>query len=374
MNKNFKKYNIFLFIATFARAMVESFVPIVLYKNGFSFREIILYQVIMLAFTVLVVPLLTCITNVIKHKYLLILTVITFAAMNILLINPIHSLQYLVVLGFYYAVYRKSFWMIRRYYNITCTTKTSSGKLSGLIVVNVYLAGVLASLAGGYLIDANFQKYQTIIASTLLLISALPLITLKGDTQTKVEAEDVIAIFKEMPNTNLLYYITYEAYYFINLLFPLYMFIYITNNCKFVGIFNLLLNASSVAFILLFAKKIDKDKKDHLRSITIILAILYLIKASVDNGTLMLIIGVFEGYFLKFHNVSHIRNTAFDAKKYNKAAYNVVLEMIMNTTRFVLAVIYYVLNLSFKPLLIISAILFSLMAVFKFDDGKGGYN
>ena len=53
MNKNFKKYNIFLFIATFARAMVESFVPIVLYKNGFSFREIILYQVIMLAFTVL---------------------------------------------------------------------------------------------------------------------------------------------------------------------------------------------------------------------------------------------------------------------------------------------------------------------------------
>ena len=39
MNKNRKNFNIYVFLSTFARNLIELLIPIILYKFGYSLKE-----------------------------------------------------------------------------------------------------------------------------------------------------------------------------------------------------------------------------------------------------------------------------------------------------------------------------------------------
>ena len=43
MDGNQKKFNIYVFLSTFARNLVELFIPIILYKFGYSVEEVLFY-------------------------------------------------------------------------------------------------------------------------------------------------------------------------------------------------------------------------------------------------------------------------------------------------------------------------------------------
>ena len=43
MDANQKRFNIYVFLSTFARNLIELFIPIVLYNSGFNLTEIIFF-------------------------------------------------------------------------------------------------------------------------------------------------------------------------------------------------------------------------------------------------------------------------------------------------------------------------------------------
>ena len=43
MNKNQRKFGIYVFLSTLSRSLIEVYIPVILYKSGYDLKEIVLY-------------------------------------------------------------------------------------------------------------------------------------------------------------------------------------------------------------------------------------------------------------------------------------------------------------------------------------------
>ena len=46
MNKNQKVFGLYVFLSTFSRNLIEVFIPVILYKFGYTIREVLFYYLI----------------------------------------------------------------------------------------------------------------------------------------------------------------------------------------------------------------------------------------------------------------------------------------------------------------------------------------
>ena len=76
---NIKKYNIFIMLSTIARNMVEIFSSVLLYKMGYSLKEILLFFTILYFVGGIISVIVIYLTKYINAKYILILSSIIFS-------------------------------------------------------------------------------------------------------------------------------------------------------------------------------------------------------------------------------------------------------------------------------------------------------
>ena len=57
IDKNQRRYNIFVFLSTFARQLIELFIPIILYKAWFTIKDIVLYYFCISLFSFVLAPI-----------------------------------------------------------------------------------------------------------------------------------------------------------------------------------------------------------------------------------------------------------------------------------------------------------------------------
>ena len=76
---NIKKYNLFIMISTIARNIVEVFSSVLLYKLGYTFREILLFYSILYFIGMITSIGSIYLTKIIKPKYILMLSSIIFS-------------------------------------------------------------------------------------------------------------------------------------------------------------------------------------------------------------------------------------------------------------------------------------------------------
>jgi hypothetical protein len=96
MEKNQKTFNTYVFLSTFARALIETFIPLLLFKFGYSLKEVILYF-LLYNFIELVIsyPLVKFATKK-GNKILAILGLIAFVVLQILLNYMEYSILYFI--------------------------------------------------------------------------------------------------------------------------------------------------------------------------------------------------------------------------------------------------------------------------------------
>ena len=46
MDKNQKNFNLYVFLSTFSRNLIEIFIPILLYKSGYGLKDVLYYYLI----------------------------------------------------------------------------------------------------------------------------------------------------------------------------------------------------------------------------------------------------------------------------------------------------------------------------------------
>lgn len=116
--KNKKKFDLYVFLSSFARGLIEVFIPLILFKYGYSLKEVIGYFFIYNLIELLLAYPLEVLASKKGNKILVIIGFIFFILVNLVLNNMYKSTSYLLLVAFLFATYRITYWLSRRYYNL----------------------------------------------------------------------------------------------------------------------------------------------------------------------------------------------------------------------------------------------------------------
>ena len=179
--ENNKNFNLFVFLSTFARNLIEAFIGSILYKAGFSLKEVILYYLIVNIVSALTTPIFIKISKKYSNRVVAFLGIIAFAILQVFLNEVKLNFGYLVLVASLFALYRRGYWIARRYYNMKVIPKKNIATSYSIISIINQLSVILATYGGALLLDYISIKVLTIISISLFIISIYPLFKLKFD-------------------------------------------------------------------------------------------------------------------------------------------------------------------------------------------------
>ena len=365
MDSNQKKFSIYVFLSTFARNLIEVFIPIILYKYGYSLKEVILYYSFINLFSLILSYPCFYLSNKYNNKILSIIGIISFVILQLLLNNLQNNIIYLLLISLAFATYRRGYWISRRYYNLKIIKKDNISKTYSLISIINEIGLIFSSYIGSLFLDFISIDALTIISIVLFLISTIPLYLLKFEHKETDSKLELIKTVKQIPKSNIYLFGTYELLNVVKFLFPLYLFIYVKNNYQTVGIFNLFANLSTIIFAYIYGKKINKEK-NYLSLSILFIIIVYILKLNFSTS-ILIIIAFLEGIALKMYELSIQKEFYSLSKKFEYQNYNLVYELTQNIFRTLTVLILYLFFNDLKTMItfVLIIILSSIFIKFK---------
>ena len=368
---NLKKYNIFITITTFTKLMIEVFIPLLLFNIGFKLNEILYFYLIQFITIFLTNIPITKIGQKITFKKLMIISSIIFSLTYFYINYLTHNMIKLIILSILNGLYLSTYWIGRHIYGISIIKekKTTDN-------VSVYMIfGIIGSLPASYIGAFIIEKYGYIVLSITILIlsiiSIFPLFKIKiSERKNKINLKEIITTF---PKQNYLFLLFDQLKFLTILLFPLYIYINIKNELKYIAITNIIIGLSSILYIIYLAKKMDKNKKDYLKPMLIIMLITLLIKLNIKSSTLMLIIIFIEGISKTALDTIILRNTYSYKANYDNISYILFIEQLYSLFRIIILNIYLLTGTNLKTLLYIGTFSLLINTIIGFKQGKSGY-
>lgn len=368
MNANQKKFNLYVFLSTFSRNLIEVFIPIILYKFGFTLSEVIFYYLLVNLFLIILTYPSIIFTKKFSNRSLSIIGIFSFVIVQILLTDINKSIYYLIILSFFYSLYRIGYWLARRFYTLKVMPKDNVSKTYSFISIVNQVALIIASYIGSLLLDFMSIEILTGISIVLFLISLIPLYTLKFKSENSKEKLDFIGTIKRIPLSNLYLFGAYESVTVIKFFFSLYLFIYVKDNYQTIGIMNLLTNLATIAFVYFYGKKIN-NKKNYINLSIIFIVLVFLFKANITSYLLVLI-AFLEGIATKMYELSISKEFYSLSKKFDYANYNLVYEIVLGVFRSFILVVCFLFIKDLKIMIYFSVILVFISIFIKFKDIK----
>lgn len=367
-----KKYNIFIFITSFAKLLVEIFIPLILYNMSFTIKEIILFLILKYSFCLLFIPVGYFIGKKYSVSTLMILSSIIFSITYIYLSQINKNLTSLIILSILYSSYLMFYWLGRHMYGLSIIEDKKTTDNVSLYNIFTILGGLFSPFIGSYIIEKTSTLTLSTIVLVLMIISIIPLtkikkIKLNPNTQIK-------HIIKSFPKTNYIFNTLDQLRYILYTVLPLWIYINIKSKYSYIGILNIITGLGSIIYIYLLSKKMDKNKKDYLSLSLLIMGIIYLLKISITSNLAYLIITLFEGITKSSLDTITLRNTYVYQKNYCITSYIIFTEIINNIARTLFLIIFYIFNVPLKTMLLICILGIFLNVFVKYDDGKYGYS
>ena len=354
MVENQKKFNLYVFISTFARALIETFIPLLLFKFGYNLKEVVFYFLVYnLIELVISYPLVYLATKK-GNKLLAIFGFIGFVLTQIMLNRMYIGLSYLIIIATLYAVYRTGYWLSRRYFNLKVIQKKNISSTYSIVTIVNQVALIFAGYIGSLILDFIGTNVLTIIAIVLYVISIIPLFMFKfeyDETNTDVKVE-LFKTLKEVSFNNIYVFGSYEILNVLKFFFTLYLFIYVKNTYQTVGLFNLITNLSVMIFAFYYGKKTD-GKKNYLKLSIILTCLVYILKANVVS-VLLVVISLLEGIAIKMYEISMNKEMYSLSKKFEYNNYNLMYEIVCKVFRAIVLVICYFFINDLKVMIYVS--------------------
>ena len=344
MDGNQKKFNLYVFLSTFSRNLIEVFIPLILYKFGYSLKEVILYYLLVNVILIIFVYPCIYISKKYSNRVLSLIGIFSFIIVQILLNNLVYDMKYIFALSFFYSIYRLGYWLSRRFYNLKVIHKKDISNTYSLISIVNQLGLIISSYVGSLFLDFISIEVLTLISIALFLISILPLYKLDFDHEKNDEKIELIKTIKRIPFRNLYIFGAYESINVTKFLFTLYLFIYVKNNYQVVGIMNLLTNLATIIFAYFYGKKIN-EKENYVRLSIIFMCLVYFLKANSISYYLLVLIAFLEGIACKMYELSISKEFYSMSKKFEYYNYNLMYELVLSIFRtFVLLICYLFIN------------------------------
>ena len=373
---NYRKFNIFSFFSNLSIGMIEVYVPVLLYIRGFSFEHILLYFVIKYLVAIVIGEKGARLGNIIGFRELLLLGSVFFGITYYLILHfsfasDLFSMINLILISTSISLYSEFYWTGRRYFQYQVLPKKNIGDEIGGILIFSQLAAIIASYLGAVVLAGFGNNILLATVVGLMLISIVPLINFNdGHERKKLQGLDII---KDIPLASILSIGSRKFYSMTMHLFPLYLYLFISSDLVYIGIYNIVVGLASIVFIYFFSRKIDQDKNDYLIYSAFFLGLILLFRLELISTTAMLVLGLFEGIFKKMYEVSMERNECALERHYEPISYIIFINAIENFVQFIMYLIFFLFVHDIKIILVILIILVMFSGLIKFDDGKGGY-
>ncbi len=369
---NLKKYNIFTFVTTFAKLLIEVFIPLILYNMNFTIKEIILFLIIKHALCTIFLPITKLIIKKKSTTFLMIISSILFTLSYIYLNFLTKNLFKLLIFTTLLSMYLTFYWVGRHTYALSIIEDKKATDNVSLYTIFTILGGLFSTYIGSILIEKTSYLFLSIIVLFLMLISIIPLTKIKSKKETN--EIKLITIITSFPKRNYIFTFLDQLRFVLVTIFPLYIYLNINKSYKYIGIINIVSGLGSIIYIYILKKLMDKNKRDYLSSSLLYLAITYTLKLLTKNNIIFLIIVFFEGIFRSVVDLITLRNTYVYSKNYTRLNYTIFTEGINNIGRVIILTLFYITNISLEKIILICILGILINIFIKYDDGKYGYN
>ena len=365
MNQNQKNFNLYIFLSTFSRNLIETFIPIILYSYGYSLKEVIFYFLLTNVFSLILTYPFVSFSKKYNNRILAIIGATAFVVVQILLNFIDYNIFYLILIAFIYSIYRRGYWISRRYYNLKIIGKDKISSTYSFISILNQVGVVVSSYVGSLFLDFISIKTLTIISIILYFTSVFPLWLLKFQHEKNDIKLDLVKTIKQIPKRNLYLFGSYELSNVLKFLFTMYLFIYVKNNYHTIGLLNLVSNVAIILFTYLYGKKID-GKKNFIKLSILLVCFISIVKAN-STSFLLIFISFLEGIFNKMYELSIHKEFYVMSKKFEYYNYNLIYEMIQNFSRsfIVLLLLIFIKDLKVMIYIVIIFILLGILIDFK---------
>ena len=368
MNQNQKNFNLYIFLSTFSRNLIETFIPIILYSYGYSLKEVIFYFLLTNVFSLILTYPFVSFSKKYNNRILAIIGATAFVVVQILLNFIDYNIFYLILIAFIYSIYRRGYWISRRYYNLKIIGKNKISSTYSFISILNQVGVVVSSYVGSLFLDFISIKTLTIISIILYFTSVFPLWLLKFQHEKNDIKLDLVKTIKQIPKRNLYLFGSYELSNVLKFLFTMYLFIYVKNNYHTIGLLNLVSNVAIILFTYLYGKKID-GKKNFIKLSILLVCFISIVKVN-STSFLLIFISFLEGIFNKMYELSIHKEFYVMSKKFEYYNYNLIYEMIQNFSRSFIVLLLLIFIKDLKVMIYIVIIFISLGILIDFKHLK----
>lgn len=332
---NIKKYNIFIMLSTIARNIVEVFSSVLLYKMGYTLKEILLFFTILYFIGGIISVIVIYFTKYINAKYILILSSIIFSISFYYMSIMDKTINNLIIFSIIYGVGCYSYHSLRHYFAIKSIDKDKKKNIGSILIFsNIGL--IIAPLLVGYITKKLSLIVLAIIVIILSILAIIPLFRLD------IKESNIPIKYQKIEKNKLLFFILEQAKVINLSLQPLYLYLFINNKIEYVGIFNAIMGVSACIFIYLFVRKIDDNK--YFKYLNMLFCLILLLKLNITNKYLILLVGFFEGLGIKMFEIVSAENIYNINMDTNIKGYLILVEVIFCLTRSLLCLTGYFIN------------------------------
>ncbi len=321
--KNIKFYNLFIFISTLTRNIIDIYSIVYLYQKEISIKEIILIYALVYFLGAFISTISIKLGNKVGYKYPLILSSITSS----IAFYIIESTKNIYFIGLFLSLSIFTYHPIRHYYG---TVLLKDKKNVGTTLIFIIIAQIISSYFA-------IKKINLIYLIIISIISIIPILFIKKESTKK------IIIPKKIPKIKIRFFILDQFKIIFLLLEPLYLYL-ISQKLSYVGIFNVVTIISSIICLYLLSRFIDLKK--YYRYINIIFVLVLLLKLNINNQIILLIIAFLEGIGIKTNELVSTVNL-YDNEE-NTEGYIILSEIIFCLVRSLILGIFFLINISLK--------------------------
>lgn len=354
--KSNKIYNIFLFLSTFTRNLVNVFSLVLLYKKGYTINNLLFFLFIMYLMGILV----NYFSLKIYYKIVLIISSIIYGISFIYLSFLNKGLIFLSILAILLAIGNYSYHTIRHFLALTMFKKGKQDT-SFFIMVN-YLSIIGASLVGMYLIKRLSLIMNSIIIFILSFISIIPILKQPRINIDNSRVDKRVFI----PKNKIVFNILEQFKVIFMELQPLFLFIYVDKSIYYVGIFNVITNIASLIVIYFISRKINYK---YFKYYTLILGLILILKLNIKSGIILLFVAFLEGVFVKIYENVSLSNL-YDYKDNNVSKYLLFEELIFFGSKTLILLLYLLVNLDIYSIMYINIVGIIISGLFIRYKGK----
>ena len=179
MSENAKHFDAYVVISTFGRALMEAFIPVIMFKSGYDFHGIAFYYMLMNLISFIITYPLALLSKNFNNRILASTAIFAYIGMQFTLLCLDGTLPAITLIALLYAIYRRCYWQSRRFYMLHVVHNKHIGKSYAIISILNQLALMGATYAGAMCLDGLEMNILILVSGAIMFVGLIPLYRMK---------------------------------------------------------------------------------------------------------------------------------------------------------------------------------------------------